>query len=160
MSDPTGILWDEMNGLMPCPLCGGHAVWCGDQPGEEHSCHHILCAQCKAAFDLARAADPDSALETIGELRDACGKAYNRRHIDDPKTAFTKYVEAEIVHGRQADDVVGLLGAFVDNVPFEACPVCRGAGTEVRIDVPIGGSPIHHVVYCSKCNGAGVANKP
>lgn len=43
--------------LKPCPFCSGVMGWCGDQLGQEHACHHLLCTHCKAHFDMAGAAD-------------------------------------------------------------------------------------------------------
>jgi hypothetical protein len=62
-----------------CPFCAGPVMWCGDQPGEEHACHEILCTVCKANFDMARTADPGSVIERLDDLKRACCIAFNRR---------------------------------------------------------------------------------
>ena len=46
--------------LLPCPFCGGRAIFCGDDPKDPHDCHHILCTGCELSLEFVgneRAAD-------------------------------------------------------------------------------------------------------
>jgi hypothetical protein len=69
-------------GLLPCPLCGGRALFHGHKDDPEcHGCHHIECTACKAMFDLGVAADPGNECVALTQLRRKCAEVWNRRAL-------------------------------------------------------------------------------
>lgn len=66
------------NELLPCPFCGGKAVWCGGQDETDlHDCHFIVCGgECGTQFDTVA---NDNAAETLKEMRAIAAKKFNQR---------------------------------------------------------------------------------
>lgn len=71
--------------LLPCPFCGGAAVFCNDQPHEDgpHECHYVVCTICKLSIEWNyQASMVDS--ETVDELRQHGARMWNTRASNEP----------------------------------------------------------------------------
>ena len=65
--------------LLPCPFCGGDAMFCNDrQHDEPHECHYIVCNGCQLSIEWN---DPYSTKEAeeVDDLRAHAIKKWNQR---------------------------------------------------------------------------------